>query len=48
MIAEEQPKLQRQITTEVSPMGRFYMAEDYHQQYDEKTGKESCPLPLRP
>ena len=48
VIAEEQPKLQRQITTEVSPMGRFYMAEDYHQQYDEKTGKESCPLPLRP
>lgn len=47
VIAEEQPKLSRPITTEVSPIARFYMAEDYHQQYDEKTGKESCPLPLR-
>ena len=47
VIAEEQPRLQRPITTEVAPIGRFYIAEDYHQQYDEKTGKESCPLPLR-
>jgi len=47
VIAEEQPKLAKPITTEVSPIPRFYMAEDYHQQYDEKTGKESCPLPLR-
>jgi peptide-methionine (S)-S-oxide reductase len=47
VIAEEQPKLQRPITTEVSPIPRFYMAEDYHQQYDEKSGHESCPLPLR-
>jgi peptide methionine sulfoxide reductase MsrA len=23
----------------------FWKAEDYHQQYDEKTGRESCPLP---
>ncbi len=33
------------ITTEVAPMKAFWKGEDYHQQYDEKSGKESCPLP---
>ena len=35
------------ITTEVRPIGLFYKAEAYHQQYDEKTGRRSCPLPRR-
>lgn len=33
------------IATLIEPMPPFWKAEDYHQQYDEKTGKESCPLP---
>lgn len=33
------------ITTEISPIGRFWIAEDYHQQWDEKHGYESCPVP---
>ena len=38
VIVEEQPKLTRPITTEVSTIPKFYMAEGYHQQYDEKIG----------
>ena len=44
-IAREQEHLKKNVTTEVSPIGAFWKAEDYHQQYDEKTGRESCPLP---
>ena len=33
------------VTTLIEPMKRFWKAEDYHQQYDEKSGTESCPLP---
>jgi peptide-methionine (S)-S-oxide reductase len=46
-MAAEQKKYDRPITTRIEPMGAFYKAEDYHQQYDEKTGRESCPLPRR-
>ncbi len=34
------------VTTLVEPMTRFWKAEGYHQQYDEKTGRHSCPNPL--
>ena len=33
------------ITTEIAPAGPFWKAEDYHQQWDEKHGYESCPVP---
>ena len=33
------------VVTVMSPLGRFWKAETYHQQYDEKTGTHSCPLP---
>jgi peptide-methionine (S)-S-oxide reductase len=46
-MAEEQKHHDRKITTEIRPIGAFYKAEAYHQQYDEKTGRHSCPLPRR-
>ncbi len=46
-LADEQKKHKRPVTTEIESAGAFYRAEDYHQQYDEKTGTESCPLPVR-
>jgi len=41
----EAAALGKPVVTEVAPIGRFWKAEDYHQQYDEKTGTHSCPLP---
>lgn len=46
--AEEQKRLADAITTELAPAGRFWIAEDYHQQWDEKHGALSCPAPHRP
>jgi len=40
----EQKHLDRPITTEIRPMGAFYEAEDYHQQYTERTGRHGCPI----
>jgi peptide-methionine (S)-S-oxide reductase len=42
---EATARLGRPVTTQISPLGQFWKAEDYHQQYDEKTGTHSCPLP---
>lgn len=44
-IASEQSLRDKPIVTEVSPIGRFWKGEEYHQQYDEKSGTHSCPLP---
>jgi peptide-methionine (S)-S-oxide reductase len=45
-IAREQTQRTRKIVTRVSPIGAFYKAEEYHQQYDEKSGTHSCPIGL--
>jgi peptide-methionine (S)-S-oxide reductase len=41
----EQKKLKDRITTEIAPAGPFWLAEPEHQQWDERHGYESCPLP---
>ncbi|WP_242344313.1 peptide-methionine (S)-S-oxide reductase MsrA [Anaeromyxobacter terrae] len=46
--AEEQKRLKDPITTEIAAAGPFWLAEDYHQQWDEKHGALSCPVPHRP
>jgi peptide-methionine (S)-S-oxide reductase len=40
----EQTHLSARITTEIRPMAVFYKAEDYHQQYAERTGHHGCPI----
>jgi peptide-methionine (S)-S-oxide reductase len=45
---EYQKKLADRITTEIAPAGKFWVAEDYHQQWDEKHGYLSCPVPHQP
>lgn len=42
-----QARLADRITTEIAPAGPFWLAEDYHQQYDEKHGTRTCPVPHR-
>jgi len=44
-MADAQKRFARPIVTDITPIGAFWKAEDYHQQYDEKTGRKSCPLP---
>jgi peptide-methionine (S)-S-oxide reductase len=44
---EEQRALAAPITTEVVRAGRFWLAEDEHQQRDERVGYRSCPAPER-
>jgi peptide-methionine (S)-S-oxide reductase len=46
-LGAEQPHYRSKITTEVEPVGRFWKAEGYHPQYDERTGRHSCPIPAR-
>jgi peptide-methionine (S)-S-oxide reductase len=43
-LAAEQKHLTAPITTEVRPIGAFYLAEPYHQQYSERTGRHGCPV----
>jgi peptide-methionine (S)-S-oxide reductase len=43
-LAAEQKTLDQKITTEIQPMNAFYKAEEYHQQYAERTGHHGCPI----
>lgn len=46
-VARDQAHRDKPIVTQVAPIPAFWKAEEYHQQYDEKTGTHSCPLPQR-
>jgi peptide-methionine (S)-S-oxide reductase len=46
-LSREQARYKNKIATEIAPIGRFWKAEGYHQQFDERTGRHSCPIPHR-
>jgi peptide-methionine (S)-S-oxide reductase len=43
-VLRAQKKQSDKIVTEISPLRPFYRAEDYHQQYAERTGSHGCPI----
>jgi peptide-methionine (S)-S-oxide reductase len=42
-LTADQKKENAPIVTEILPAQPFYLAEEYHQQYDQKTGRHFCP-----
>lgn len=41
---EREGRFRRPIVTEITPASKFYVAEDYHQQYLEKRGLATCHI----
>ena len=43
-MAQTEAELHHRVVTEITPIGAFYKAEAYHQQYAERTGTHGCPV----
>ncbi|HEX3775701.1 MAG TPA: peptide-methionine (S)-S-oxide reductase MsrA, partial [Polyangiaceae bacterium] len=43
-LGRAQKKNTDKVVTEIAPLKAFYKAEDYHQQYAERTGTHGCPI----
>jgi peptide-methionine (S)-S-oxide reductase len=43
-LVRAQGKQSAKIVTQIGPLLPFYRAEDYHQQYAERTGSHGCPI----
>jgi len=43
-VARAQKQQSQRIVTQIGPLQPFYRAEDYHQQYAERTGSHGCPI----
>jgi peptide-methionine (S)-S-oxide reductase len=43
-VLRAQGKQSKKIVTQIAPLSPFYRAEDYHQQYAERTGSHGCPI----
>jgi peptide-methionine (S)-S-oxide reductase len=43
-----QKTIQKPIVTEILPANDFYLAEEYHQKFAQKTGKGVCHIPYSP
>jgi peptide-methionine (S)-S-oxide reductase len=43
-LVRAQKKQSDKIVTAIGPLQAFYRAEDYHQQYAERTGSHGCPI----
>jgi methionine-S-sulfoxide reductase len=46
--ASIQPHFKKPIVTEIVPASDFYVAEEYHQKFFEKTGQGACHVPYAP
>jgi len=44
---EEQEKFKKPIVTEIKLASEFYIAEEYHQKFTEKTGRGMCHRPFK-
>jgi peptide-methionine (S)-S-oxide reductase len=43
-LVRTEAKIAKRVVSQIVPIGPFYKAEDYHQQYAERTGSHGCPI----